>query len=67
MLTIFTTTANATTLQDLIDERSARDVVDLAAHRRQRAEGCHPKSGGSSKRPPVQCSESDSEHRRCHL
>jgi hypothetical protein len=35
--TMFTATA-ATTLQDLIDERSARDVVDLAAHRRQRSE-----------------------------
>jgi hypothetical protein len=38
MLTIFTATANATTLQDVIDERSARDVLDLAAHRRQRSE-----------------------------
>jgi hypothetical protein len=38
MLTIFTATANASTLQDVINQLAASDVHDLAAHRRQRSE-----------------------------
>ena len=40
--TMFTATA-ATTLQDVIDERSARDVLDLAAYRERN----RPRDAGS--------------------
>jgi hypothetical protein len=42
MLTIFAATPNATSLQDIVDERASKDVVDLAAHRRQRSERNQP-------------------------
>jgi hypothetical protein len=38
MISIFTATPSLNCLQDVVDQRAASDVVDLAAHRRQRSE-----------------------------
>jgi hypothetical protein len=44
MLTIFKAAASATSLQDIVDERASKDVVDLAEHRRQRSERNQPRA-----------------------